>query len=157
MSNGICNSLGNGMFPEAPPAPGNGGHQVEWPWESLQGPTPPGRRMLPSEPTLSVPWKYWAKGEGFLTYFCPGFQNFFFFLMKIIHIHGKVFGTFLKNCIHLKSLLNLLQYCFYFMFCFLAKRHVGSCSLTRNWTCTPCVGRQNLNHWSTRKVPRMLL
>ena len=26
-------------------------------------------------------------------------------------------------------------------------------SLTRDWTCTPCIGRQSLNHWTSRKVP----
>ena len=26
-------------------------------------------------------------------------------------------------------------------------------SLTRDWTRTPCVGRQSLNHWTTREVP----
>ena len=26
-------------------------------------------------------------------------------------------------------------------------------SLTRNWTYIPCVGRQSLNHWTTREVP----
>ena len=26
-------------------------------------------------------------------------------------------------------------------------------SPTRDWTCTPCIGRQRLNHWTTREVP----
>ena len=32
----------------------------------------------------------------------------------------------------------------------------GLCSLTRDWTCIPCVGRQSLNHWITREVPSCL-
>ena len=26
-------------------------------------------------------------------------------------------------------------------------------SPTRDWTCTPCIARQSLNHWTTREVP----
>ena len=26
-------------------------------------------------------------------------------------------------------------------------------SLTRDGTCTLCIGRQSLNHWTTREVP----
>ena len=26
-------------------------------------------------------------------------------------------------------------------------------SLTRDWTCTPCIGRRSLNHWIAREVP----
>ena len=29
-------------------------------------------------------------------------------------------------------------------------------SLTRDRTCIPCAGRQILNHWSTKEVPRLL-
>ena len=45
----------------------------------------------------------------------------------------------------LKSLLNLLQYCFWGMW--------DLTSLTRDQTCTPCIGRQSVNHWTTREVP----
>ena len=31
------------------------------------------------------------------------------------------------------------------------------CSLTRDWTCNPCIGRWSLNHWSTGEVPSMIL
>ena len=34
--------------------------------------------------------------------------------------------------------------------------HVGS-SWTRNQTCVPCIGRQILNHWTIREVPRCYL
>ena len=30
-------------------------------------------------------------------------------------------------------------------------------SLTRDQTDTPCIGRQSLNHWTTREVPTVLL
>ena len=29
-------------------------------------------------------------------------------------------------------------------------------SLTRDQTCTPCIGRQTLNHWTMREVPSLL-
>ena len=32
-------------------------------------------------------------------------------------------------------------------------RHMGSSSLTRDWTHDPCIGGQCLNHWPTRDVP----
>ena len=32
----------------------------------------------------------------------------------------------------------------------------GLCSLTRDRTCIPCIGRQSLNHWITREVPSYL-
>ena len=57
----------------------------------------------------------------------------------------------------LKSLLNMLKYCFCLIFHFF-----GLCSMwdlsspTRNRTCTPCIGRQSLNHWGARKAPRIL-
>ena len=51
----------------------------------------------------------------------------------------------------LKSLLNLLQYC---LFHVLVSWPWGMwISPTRDWTHTPCIGRQSLNHWTTREVP----
>ena len=45
----------------------------------------------------------------------------------------------------LKSLLNLLQYCF----C------LRSVFFFFGWeACTPCIGRWSLNHWTTREVPK---
>ena len=35
---------------------------------------------------------------------------------------------------------------------FAALRHVGS-SQTMDRTCVPCIGRQILNHWTTREAP----
>ena len=57
----------------------------------------------------------------------------------------------------LKSLLNLLQYCFCFMFWFLATRHVGSQLLDQGSTRAPCTGRQSLNHWITREVADFII
>ena len=51
----------------------------------------------------------------------------------------------------LKSLLNLLQYCFCFMFWFFGLWDLSS--LTRDQTHTLCIGRQSLNHWTSREVP----
>ena len=31
--------------------------------------------------------------------------------------------------------------------------HVGSSSLIRDWTWAPCIGVQNLSHWTNREVP----
>ena len=39
-------------------------------------------------------------------------------------------------------------------FGFLAARHVGSLFLTSSQTCTPCIGRRSLNHWTSRGVPK---
>ena len=55
----------------------------------------------------------------------------------------------------LKSLLNLLQYCFCCL-CFgffwpLAMWDLNS--LTRDWTYTPRTRSQSPNHWTTREVP----
>ena len=54
----------------------------------------------------------------------------------------------------LKSLLHLLQYCF----CFgsLAGDLCNLSFLTRDKTCSPCIGRQGLNFWTAREVPLLL-
>ena len=54
-----------------------------------------------------------------------------------------------------KSLLNLLKYCFYVLFSFFGhEAYEILSSLARNQTRTPCTGRQILNHWTTREVPK---
>ena len=56
----------------------------------------------------------------------------------------------------LKSLLNLLQYCFCFMFwVFWLQGMWDLSSLIRDQTCTPCIERWSLNHWTTREVLRL--
>ena len=70
---------------------------------------------------------------------CPSLLSSFF----------KIFfwcGSFLK------SLLNLLQYHFYFLFWFLAKRHVGSQLPDQGLNRMPCTGRWSLNHGATSEV-----
>ena len=58
----------------------------------------------------------------------------------------------------LKSLLNLLRYCFFSCFGFLAPRHCGIFAPTaKDGTLAPCLGRQNLNHWTTGDVLLILL
>ena len=57
-----------------------------------------------------------------------------------------------------KSLLNLFQYCFYFMCCFLALRHVGSYSLSnQGLNLDHRIGRWSLTYWTTREVPSLSL
>ena len=54
----------------------------------------------------------------------------------------------------LKSLFNLLQYCFSFMLWFVWPRGIWDpSSPTSVWTCTLCFGRPSLNHWIAREAP----
>ena len=58
----------------------------------------------------------------------------------------------------LKSLLNMLQYCFCFMFLVFWPQRMWNLSFpTRDRTCTPCIGRWSLNHWTAREVPVCLI
>ena len=58
----------------------------------------------------------------------------------------------------LKSLLNLLQYCFCFLYLFFCPRGMWDLSSpTREWTFTPRIQRRSLNHWTTRRVPAHLV
>ena len=60
-------------------------------------------------------------------------------------------GTFLK------SLLNLLQHCFCSVFWLFGHKSCGiPSSPTRDWTCTPCIGRLSLNHCTIRGKPLTL-
>ena len=72
----------------------------------------------------------------------------FYFLFNFYFLRFFWCGPFLK------SLLNLLQYCFWFMFWFFWPQGMWCLSsLTWDQTCTPCIGRWNLNHWTTGEVP----
>ena len=54
--------------------------------------------------------------------------------------------------------MNLLQYCFCFMFCFFWSQGLWDLSsLTRDPICTPCIGRWSFNHWTTKEVPWLAL
>ena len=52
----------------------------------------------------------------------------------------------------LKSLLNLIQYCFYFMFCLF---DLEVCWILASWPGVKhilCIGKWSLNHWTTTPV-----
>ena len=55
----------------------------------------------------------------------------------------------------IKSLLNLLQYCFCSVLVFWWCVMWDLSFLTRDWTHTSCMGRQGLNHWTNREVPKI--
>ena len=60
--------------------------------------------------------------------------------------------------IFLKTLLNLLQYCFCFMFLIFWPWGMWDFSSpTRDWTSTTYVGGHSLNHWTARKTPRSFI
>ena len=97
------------------------------------------------------------------------FGGFFFFFFLSICLHFLDAGVhpysfwfkkkkfFFKCGPFLKSLLNLLQYCFCFMLCFfLAMKHSG---ILVPWSGikphTPCLGRWSLNHWTTKEIPNL--
>ena len=66
------------------------------------------------------------------------------------------FKTLLKWTIF-KSLLNLLQNCFCFVFWFFSRKAWGSLgSLTMDQNHTPFIGRQNPNHWTVKEVPKLV-
>ena len=74
-------------------------------------------------------------------------------ILADVHTLGIYLKIFFWCGPFLKSLLNLLQYCFCFMLWFFG--HWGMWDLsspTRDWTHTPCIGRQTLNHWTAREV-----
>ena len=56
-----------------------------------------------------------------------------------------------------KSLLNLLQYCLLYALAFWLLGIEDLSLLTRDQTCSPCIGRQSLIHWIMREVPLVLL
>ena len=62
------------------------------------------------------------------------------------------FNTFFTREPVSKSLLNLLQYCFCFMFDFWLRSMWDLSSQTRDQTHTPCIEGQSLNHWTIREV-----
>ena len=66
--------------------------------------------------------------------FHPSIHSFFFLMWLIL----KVFIEFV-------TILLLFWFWSWGMWCL--------SSLTRDWTHTPCIGRWNLNHWTTREVP----
>ena len=69
----------------------------------------------------------------------------------------KIFFFFFWCGPFLKSLLNLLQYCFCFMFLFFSPQCIwGLSSLTRDQTLSPCIGRRSLTTGlSGRSLPTL--
>ena len=63
-------------------------------------------------------------------------------------------GYFLYE-LFLKSLLHLLQYCFGFWF--FGQETCGILAPGPEQIQPPCIGRQSLNHWPTREVPKSCL
>ena len=68
-----------------------------------------------------------------------------------LYIHFSLFFEIFFCRLFLKSLLNLLQYCIYFMFLFFGHEPRGILA-AQDWNCTTCTGRKSLNHWTTREV-----
>ena len=73
--------------------------------------------------------------------------------------HSLWITLFKKYCIFLiivlcepflKSSMNLLQYCFCFIFWPGGMWDLSS--LSKDSTCTYCIGRWSFNHWTTREV-----
>ena len=67
--------------------------------------------------------------------------------------HCLFFLSFVFWCgLFLKSLLNLLQYCFCFMFWFLWSRGMWDLSCpAKDQTQMPCIGRWSLKQWNTKE------
>ena len=79
-------------------------------------------------------------------------------MFQILHSHQGIFFFssffFLRCGPFLKSILNLLQYCFCFLcFGFLAERHVGFSLPDEGSTHTPALEGEVFNHWTAREVP----
>ena len=109
----------------------SGKHLKGWPWHSS-----PLWYLVVSDLSVRLGIKFSSSVGCWVRFvFSP-------FFLKIIFLNVDYF---------LSLLLNLLQYCFCFMFWILGCKARGS-SLTRNWICTPCTGR-SLNLWTTREVP----
>ena len=66
-----------------------------------------------------------------------------------------IFFFFFFNVEHFK-VFNLLQYCFYFVFCFVLEGALWGMwdisSPTRDQTHIPCIGRWSPYHWTTSEV-----
>ena len=73
-------------------------------------------------------------------------------LLFIFFIKDFFMWTILKFFIEFATILLLFHgFCFWVFF---SLRGMWDLSfLTRDRTCTPCIRRQSLNHWTTRQVP----
>ena len=86
-------------------------------------------------PTKVAHWHLWT------THYAPGALRLLFFLM----------WTIFKVFIELVTILLP----FYVLF-FWPRGMWNLSSVTRDRTRSPCIGRWNLNHWTTREVPLAL-
>ena len=66
-----------------------------------------------------------------------------------IYIYSFLVWAILKVFIEFLAALLL-----FYVLCFWLQGMGDLSSLTRDWTCTPCIGRQSLN-WTAREVPYM--
>ena len=91
---------------------------------------------------------------GFLFLFCVSIVDFqymvtmkffFFFPLKIFWC-----GPILKSLLNFVTTLLL-----FYILVFWPQGIWDLSSLTRDRTCTPCIGRRSLNHWTAREVPTM--
>ena len=82
-------------------------------------------------------------GHLLLDPFAPACDFFFSFFFSIF--------IYLFGCT--RSLLHHGGSFFLSFFFFSQLQHVGSSSLTRDWTQAPALGVWNLSHWTTREVP----
>ena len=73
------------------------------------------------------------------------FLLLFFFLIKVFLL--DYFWSFYWICNNIVSFFFFLNV---FVFCPWGMWDLSF--LTRDWTCTSCIERQNLNHWTTREV-----
>ena len=72
-----------------------------------------------------------------------GFLFFFFFKTYFDVDHFKVFLEF----------VTILFLGFFFFFWPWGMWDLSSPA--RDWTCSPCIGRQSLHHWTAREVPKL--
>ena len=91
---------------------------------------------VPLDSGLNLTWVHWQVHSEAL--FFNASNSFFLFFFNVDHF--LVYWI----CYNIASILCFVP---------LVKMHVGSYLSTRGRTCTPCNGRQSLNHWTTREVP----
>ena len=71
--------------------------------------------------------------------------SFFFYFLKIFFLMWTIFKVFIKFVTILFLLYVLILW---------PRGMWDLSSLTRDRTCTPCIGKRSLNHWTTREVPK---
>ena len=128
---------------------------------------PPGPDKLSSTfcPYKCADSRYRHRGDYTVFFFlsCNLFVSLSTMFSKFIHVVEYFRISFLLKSeqpniifykVFLKSLLNLLQHCFCFMFWFFGPEACGILvSLSRDQTYNPFIGRRSLNHWTAREVP----